>query len=510
MRAHEADVIIVGSGPAGVSAAWPLVTAGARVLMLDASTPAATPAPPWRHRTDPGHWQTRFGSDLSAVEPVADRSPKFATPLARTTLHGYHDRLGIGSDGFFAAGTLGQGGLSTIWGALAAPLTAAERADIPVPAADLDGAYARVGRRIGLSRPVPPDSRAARRILDAQGRRGSGPDVTFAPAPNAVLAAPLGDREACNRCGLCLYGCGRGSIYSSALEMPLLARHGNFAYRPGHLVRAVAADPAGHRVVAETRDGMVSLTAPQVVLAAGTVATTGLALARLGLLGQPVRLLSNPAAATAFVVPGLVGLPLPERAFGLGQLFYHLGDAAGVLYGADTLPVDILAERLPVGRPFALRVSRALAPALLLATCYRPGSESRNTATLVSGGRWPTLALAGEPTAEAAAGLRASLSRLGRGLRRLGALRLPGSTSILEPGADAHYAGTLPMGGPGPAATTADGELVGVPGLFVADGAALPTLPATHPTLTIMANADRIGHGLAGRMPAASRLRRTA
>ncbi len=70
---------------------------------------------------------------------------------------------------------------------------------------------------------------------------------------------------------------------------------------------------------------------------------------------------------------------------------------------------------------------------------------------------------------------------------------LPGSTAILEPGADAHYAGTLPMGGGGSAATTADGELAGAPGLYVVDGAALPTLPATHPTLTIMANADRIG-----------------
>jgi choline dehydrogenase-like flavoprotein len=40
----------------------------------------------------------------------------------------------------------------------------------------------------------------------------------------------------------------------------------------------------------------------------------------------------------------------------------------------------------------------------------------------------------------------------------------------------------------------------GAPGLFVVDGAALPALPARHCTLTIMANADRIGRALAARL----------
>ena len=37
----EFDVIIVGSGPAGTSAAYPLVQAGLRVLMVDAASTAA-------------------------------------------------------------------------------------------------------------------------------------------------------------------------------------------------------------------------------------------------------------------------------------------------------------------------------------------------------------------------------------------------------------------------------------------------------------------------------------
>ena len=78
------------------------------------------------------------------------------------------------------------------------------------------------------------------------------------------------------------------------------------------------------------------------------------------------------------------------------------------------------------------------------------------------------------------------------------ALPLPGATSILEPGADAHYAGVLPMGGAGPFSSGDLGEIG--KGLHVVDGAGLPSLSSTHPTLTIMANATRIGERVAGRV----------
>jgi choline dehydrogenase-like flavoprotein len=52
------------------------------------------------------------------------------------------------------------------------------------------------------------------------------------------------------------------------------------------------------------------------------------------------------------------------------------------------------------------------------------------------------------------------------------------------------------MGGTGANGTNALGELKGLEGLHVVDGAVLPSLPSKHATLTIMANADRIGRAL--------------
>jgi choline dehydrogenase-like flavoprotein len=80
-------------------------------------------------------------------------------------------------------------------------------------------------------------------------------------------------------------------------------------------------------------------------------------------------------------------------------------------------------------------------------------------------------------------------------------------------GAGLHYAGTLPMrANPGlserpcekpyerPYETSAEGLLAGTQGVYIVDGACFPRLPAKNLTFTIMANALRIGRGIAQRM----------
>src|SRR5262249_58456572 len=79
---------------------------------------------------------------------------------------------------------------------------------------------------------------------------------------------------------------------------------------------------------------------------------------------------------------------------------------------------------------------------------------------------------------------------------RLGAVALPG-TALATPGTAVHYAGALPMGSPAPQGTNRWGELNAASGVYVVDGAALPTLPSKYSTLTIMANADRVGRYIA-------------
>lgn len=502
---QAADIIVVGSGPAGVSAAWPLVEAGVRVLMLDASDGVPLPAPP-RHAS-PAAWgddPDRWRHELGAAGPLigAGRSPKFATPLAQATLAGFA-RTGLTTRNYFAVGSLAAGGLSRIWGALAAEFSTTELAAWGDQAAEMTTSYARVRTRIGTN-PPPVLTPPVARLLKVYEARRDIRGFDLETASNAVLAEQRGQRAGCTACGQCLQGCGWGSIYHSAHELDALARHRNFEYRSGMLVTDVGGE-AGRQIVSARCGGeTLRFAAGAVVLAAGTLMTTKLALRRLGLAGRPVRLESNPVGGSAFLLPGMIGQEPPARSFGLGQLVYTLApregvEAAGVLYGVDSLPLSAIADRLPFTRPAALRLAQALMPAMVLATGYLPGRFSDNRLVLEDDGADGRLVIEGRQDRETGQLLHATFRSLGGKLRKLGAWHLPFSTQALEPGSDAHPGATLPLGAAGDLGTDLMGGLNGAPGIHVVDGASLPLLSARHPTLTIMANADRIARSLAQR-----------
>ena len=498
-----ADVVIVGSGPAGVSAAWPLIEAGVKVLMLDASGDDAPPTPPTgtigEFRRAPERWRMRFGSGLAGLVSGGDLSPKLNTPLAHFVLKDFQNAQRLETDMFHAFGSLQRGGLSSIWGGMTPRFDAADLARFPFTLDDLLPSYRRVMDRIGMSGPGtelegPPLTQAAKRLLDRFERKA--PDqLLLERATNAVLMQDRGERQGCASCGLCLWGCAHKSIYSSAYELPELRNAPNFTYRSHARVRAVVQDGAGHRIVLESGE---TIDARRVVMAAGTVATTSLVVRRLGLWDREVKLLTNPVAAAAFLQPSLIGSALPERSFSLAQLRWEMPVEAsepvgGAIYGGDTLPITEVASRIPLSRPTALRVSRALAPALLLSTIYLPGSASDNTMRV---GR-DRVEISGRISDQAQHIFRQAYGKLARSMRGLGAWPVPGSFTVSEAGADAHYAGTIPMGAAGPLSCSPFGEVTGCDGLYVVDGSALSSLPSKHCTLTIMANADRIGRHMA-------------
>lgn len=516
----RSQVLIVGSGPAGVSAAWPLVEAGIPVLMIDASMPLPLPLPPVgdidSFRSDASRWEIQFGQDLRGLAAAADRSPKLATPIGRAALAGFAEANGIVVENFLALGSLSRGGLSTIWGAVVEPYDDDDLAGFPFGRSALQESYIRVMRRIGVSGPAaewlsaqaagPPAAPPIQSLLAAAARRGVPSGVTLKIASNAVLMEAREGRGECVNCGLCLWGCARGSIYASGQELPALQRFPHFEYRPGlRALRLLTVDgsPAIEVAPAQAADnvGGSVISARRILLAAGTIGTTALVLRRLGGILTSIRLLTNPVAAMAFLVPSLISMPLPKRSFALAQLAYLLqlrngGRVAGMLYAGDTLPIAGIAARIPASRPVALRLGRALAPAVIFATCYLPGYYSANTMTLLGGGACRQIVINGQHTGESREALREAARCLRRALRSLGAWAIPGSLSPAPPGADAHYAGTLPMGGEGMAGSDIMGQLNALPGFHVVDGAALPNLPARHSTLTIMANADRIARAL--------------
>ena len=532
MTVIEADVVIIGSGPAGVSAAWPLVEAGFSVVMLDAAE-GPTPKPPAMDlagfRRSGNGWRHAYGDDFSGLVLGRGRSPKFGTRIGRAVLGSDARHPMISATGFLPLRSFSAGGLSKMWGAVASAYDDRDLRDYPIRRSDLDPSYRAIAARIGLSGgdddlidfhgsglPLQPPSwltPIGERLLDRYRRRKPLPGFLLGTARNAIATETIADRQACNKCGLCLYGCARGAIYDSTYDLAHLRRTPNFRYVSPALVTRLPAvdDPA--LTVEVAGSGLGAVAKGQVlVLAAGTLNTTALVLARHGGAGTTLRLLTNPMAALAFLVPSRVGQPLPQTAFSLGQLSYRLeideqsDYATGILYTADSLPLATLAKELPVSRPTVLHLSAVMAPALVLATFYLPGRFSQNAVTLGTGedGREELIIEGGTPKDTHTMILKGT-KQLARAMRRLGAFTVPGSRSIPVPGTDAHLAATLPMKEHGGDLTcTPDCELRPWRNLFVVDGSCLPDLPAKHCTLTIMANADRVGRIVAKRLQRAA------
>jgi len=211
---------------------------------------------------------------------------------------------------------------------------------------------------------------------------------------------------------------------------------------------------------------------------------------RLGLIPVPIAF----ALMACDLSKAIPFVPTVERERVIG-----LAGAAPMASAADLagLPPSSFAARMPFGRRAGSEIFRALAPALAMATIYFPGRYSANKASLRYGDDGARIHIHGGITDGFDALAHTMRRRLARIWRKLGAFALPGA-ALATAGTDAHLGGVFPLGVAAPHGTSRLGELNGAPGLHIVDGAVLPSIPSTFTTLTIMANADRIGRHLAG------------
>ncbi|MBB2683732.1 UNVERIFIED_ORG: choline dehydrogenase-like flavoprotein [Rhizobium etli] len=500
MKTRDADFIIVGSGPAGVSAAFPLIAAGRRVLMLDAGNDARS--------RDESRSARVLGSKLESLRADDGSSPKLQTPVARGILERFRRESGITGEGFMPVASLARGGLSNIWGAQISYLDAEDIAAWPIDIELLQRSYERISRRIGISTnadltagansgPVLPLGATAAHVLRRHkiARPADGSFRLF-PAVNAILSEARPGRAACDLRGDCLYGCPSGAIYNSRQDLLALQKSPHFRLLDN--MRAISLSSNGGWTIG-TADGS-SFSAPRIILAAGVLGTAALLADLLPIGGEGLRLLNSPTLAIPLLSPARL-LRSATATHSLAQLGLSLryGERAsdyvmGAIYEVGSLPTQSFVNRMPLGRKAGRAAFEMIAGSLLVATIYYPGDQSRSYIHREVTGKGMTVRGGFADGFDIRA--KDLKRRLRREWQRLGLIPLPGA-SLAEPGIDAHFAGTLPMGAAGPFGTSVDGELNLHPGLHVVDGSILPELSSKYITMTIMANADRIAHRLA-------------
>jgi choline dehydrogenase-like flavoprotein len=359
-------------------------------------------------------------------------------------------------------------------------------------------------------------SRPSRVIADAAHRLGLQPFRI----PLAIAYEATEGRRACVRCGTCDgYACAAEAKNDIATAIiPGLVRQGMTLRANTVCVRLVR--ERSRVVYVECVDRVTGerhrFTGERVVLAAGALATPHLLLASNLAVASPAgeavgRHLLRHRNAVVFGI--FARQPNPERSFDKQIAihdFYHgsveSDSPRGKLGGIQQLtpPEGLVRAHMPwvVRDPAATLVSHA--SGLLVIAEDQPRRENGVAVDWRSVDRFglPLLRIRHAYTARDEASAAALIAQAKRVLREAGArLTYVHSIETLS-----HALGTVRMGvDPATAPLDEHGRYRGLDNLYVVDGSALPRSAGVNPSLTIAANALRIGAHLAGSSAVAGR-----
>lgn len=537
-------VLIVGSGASAVAAAHPLVRAGKEVVMLDVGATDATyapliPAEPWLklRRSDANQHRYFLGDRFEGIPFDRARVGAQLTPPRHYVAADAPRLLPRGGTGFVGLESTAQGGLASAWGAAISPWGPDDLAGLPVSHADLLPHYHAVADLMGvcgqpgddlsdflddppsMMPPLDPDA-PARLILDAYSANRARLRRAGLALGHARLAAcsrehdgrgphPYHDMD---------FWCDHGrAVYRPRWTLERLLAFPNFTYLPGHLATAFEESGPGRVRVHATRladSTERAFEGASLVLAAGALGTTRLVLRSLGRYDAPVPIVSNFSPYFPMLNLRMIGRACEDRRHSLTQLtgFYRPVDPSrGMVqlqvYSYRSLLTFKLLKEQPLAIPQARRMMQTLIPVLTLLGIHHEDNPAPAKHAVLRRGHSPTpgvppdhLELNYAITPREDALQRQTEREVLRLFRSLGCFAL--RRIHLGFGASIHYAGSLPMrASPGPLETDSQGRLGSHHGVYVADSAVFPRLPAKGVTFTMMANAHRVGTMIASGTP---------
>ena len=523
LRPMEFPNVVIGSGPAGVSCAVALLAQGQRVLMIDAGNDlepekqaklAELQNVPHKEWWGPkGAW-LREGME-SSVEGIPLKLA-YGSDFPYRTAQGAPTVDGTGVNTKYS---LGKGGFSAVWGSAIMPYRPHDLAGWPITFNDLAPHYAAVTGFMPVSQeedgltsdfpmfaatqamPLSAQAAALETKLKAHERALHAKGVTFGRSRLAVNSRGVGAPGPCVRCGLCMYGCPYGLIYSTAQTVDAMKADPNFAYAPGFVVTRV--EERGQQVVIQAtgRAGEPeTFTAERAFVGAGVLASTALMLRSLEAFERAVTLKES----HYFLLPMLRLRQVPGFERGalhtLAQMFFEILDERlsphtihlqTYTYN-DLFEQPILQKLGPAKHVFPLT---AFLSRLFLFQGYLHSDHSALTqATLTRNGHEDALTLVAQERPETTAILKRMIAKLG-GIRKLtGLFPLSPLMRRGEPGRGFHTGCSFPMQTQ-PSGLESDliGRPAGLRRIHVVDSSVFPSVPATTITYTVMANAHRIG-----------------
>jgi choline dehydrogenase-like flavoprotein len=522
MEKKNPSHVIIGSGPAGVACAQALLQQGAPVTLIDAGITLE------KNRSDllaqmsalsPKSWSAEMLKNFKSG--MTGKTSGIPTKLAYGSDYPYREantHVPADYDGVAIGPSLAKGGFSTVWGAAIMPYSKKDVEGWPINIEQLAQHYTAVAKLIGLSAvqddlaenfPLYAKPAAAlalsqqAEILRARLEKNrlilQQAGIHFGQARLAVKAGESG----CVYCGLCMYGCPYGYIYSAEQTLKVLQQNPNFTYLTDIIVTRVneigesVSITGYHRI----NQNPFRISADRVYIGAGVVATAGIVLRSLSLYNHVVHLKDS----QYFLFPLLLTRGAKdvrnEALYTLSQMFVDIFDEQITphsvhlqIYSYSDLVGQAVRQPFgPTAKMFEW-LARALENRILPVLGFLHSDDSPQIAVALKQGEPDRLQVKAKLNPEVRPAIRRVLHKLMRHGRQLGAWPIMPMLRVGDPGRGFHSGGSFPMrADPCNLETDTLGRLPNWRRIHIVDASVLPDIPATQLTFSVMANAHRIG-----------------
>jgi choline dehydrogenase-like flavoprotein len=331
--------------------------------------------------------------------------------------------------------------------------------------------------------------------------------VKIGRARLAVVTDPS-RADACDYSERCLWGCPKGSIYNPRLStLKECEAHQGFRYVAGRLVLALRSSANridGIRYLDVATREIREEPCDVVFLAAGALQTGAIFLRTLKPAGieataQSEGLMDTTVVRIPFLALRGIGQSPDARSFQFNRLIASIvGESTpwprylhAELLHLTSLIYHPLIERLPFDTRTSAKLFFAVKPAIGVATLFFPDriTSGNHQRVVDHGGISEKVELRYRESADKDRFIRQSVATMRSALFQLGCF--PRGVVRSPPGAGIHYAGTVPMG-KGPKRCDATGRSNLFSNLYIADGAAFPSLPSKSITMSLAAHATRV------------------
>lgn len=505
---------VVGSGPAGISAAHALLEKGNKVVMLDAGIDLEPEIKGIVSKLKKSsQWPRELVQKIKkGVDVNAKDSP---IKLIYGSDYPYRDakkHIPFTAKGVSFLPSLGKGGLSAVWGAAVLPYYEDDLEGWPISSKELAPHYRKVIGFMGLSgreddlsakfplysKPKPFNmSRQALSLLDDLNRHKKKLNSNGFIFGSSRLAVNFSD---CVYCGLCLYGCPYGLIYDCAFTLEEMKKNKNFTYVKDVIVKRIEEKNDEVLIYAEDRvtGRNKEFKGERIFLGCGPLPTAKIILESMGAYDQPILMKDSLHFWLPFLRFRRIKGASDERLHTLTQMYVELFDKK---VSANSVHLQVYTYndlyekelRLMFGPLYNLlrKPLKLVLERLVLVQGFVHSNESHKISmSLKSSG---ILALEKKANKRAKRAMRKIIMKFIRNIGSFRMVPLVMSLKISKPGEGNHYGGSFPMS-KNPKKFESDilGRPHGFERTHIVDSSIFPSIPTQTITFNVMANAHRI------------------